>query len=239
MNLLNIQNLEVITADKKILDDFNLEIKAGEIIALMGPNGSGKSTLAQTILGNPNYLVKKGSILFEGKEIQEDELELRSQKGIACIWQSPPEIKGVELFSLLNLIQEIHDGDYDYELADHLLFRETNVNFSGGEKKVAELVQVLNQNPKLLIIDELDSGLDLENLDRVLSALAEEIKKKKIAVLLITHSGEVLKRIKPNKIKILLDGKIICSSSNIEKVLTNIKENGYSNCQNCQEKGRN
>ena len=104
---------------------------------------------------------------------------------------------------------------------------------------MAELDQVLNQNPKLLIIDELDSGLDLENLDRVLSALAVEIKKKKIAVLLITHSGEVLKRIKPHKIKILLDGKIICSSNNIEKVLTNIKENGYSNCQNCQEKGRN
>ena len=236
MSLLKSHNLNVYTKDKKILDDLSFEVQAGEIIALMGPNGSGKSTLAQTILGNPNYKVDSGELLFEGKEIQKDDPEIRAQKGIACIWQNPPEIKGVELFSLLNLIQEIYNGDYDYELADHLLFRETNVNFSGGEKKIAELVQVLNQNPKLLIIDELDSGLDLENLDKVLKALADEIKKKKIAVLLITHSGEVLTRIKPDKIKILLNGKIVCSSKNIKKVLTNIKENGYSNCQNCQER---
>ena len=236
MSLLKSHNLNVYTKDKKIIDDLSFEIQAGEIIALMGPNGSGKSTLAQTILGNPNYKVDSGELLFEGEEIQNDDPEIRSQKGIACIWQNPPEIKGVELFSLLNLIQEIHDGDYDYELADPLLFRETNVNFSGGEKKIAELVQVLNQNPKLLIIDELDSGLDLENLEKVLKALSEEIKKKKIAVLLITHSGEVLTRIKPDKIKILLNGKIICSSKNIKKVLTNIKENGYNNCQNCQER---
>ena len=236
MSLLKSHHLNVYTKDKKILDDLSFEIQAGEIIALMGPNGSGKSTLAQTILGNPNYKVESGELFFEGKEIQEDDPEIRAQKGIACIWQNPPEIKGVELFSLLNLIQEIHDGDYDYELADPLLFRETNVNFSGGEKKIAELVQVLNQNPKLLIIDELDSGLDLENLDKVLKALSNEIKKKKIAVLLITHSGEVLTRIKPDKIQILLNGKIVCSSGNIEKVLTNIKENGYSNCQNCQER---
>lgn len=236
MSLLKSHNLNVYTKDKKILDDLSFEIQAGEIIALMGPNGSGKSTLAQTILGNPNYKVDSGELLFEGEEIQKDDPEIRSQKGIACIWQNPPEIKGVELFSLLNLIQEIHDGDYDYELADPLLFRETNVNFSGGEKKIAELVQVLNQNPKLLIIDELDSGLDLENLEKVLKALSEEIKRKKIAVLLITHSGEVLTRIKPDKIKILLNGKIVCSSKNIKKVLTNIKENGYNNCQNCQER---
>jgi len=236
MSLLKIKKADVFAQDKKILDDFSMEIAAGEIVALMGPNGSGKSTLAQTILGNPAYLLKNGKIIFENQEIQKDEPELRSQKGIACIWQNPPEIKGVELFSLLNLIQEIHDGDYEYDLADSLLFRETNVNFSGGEKKIAELVQVLNQNPKLLIIDELDSGLDLENLDKVLTALQAEIKKKNIAVLIITHSGEVLQRIKPDKIKIMLAGKIVCSSEKVEKVLTNIKENGYSNCQNCQEK---
>jgi Fe-S cluster assembly ATP-binding protein len=236
MSLLKIEKADVFAQDKKILDDFSMEIAAGEIVALMGPNGSGKSTLAQTILGNPAYLLKNGKIVFGNEEIQKDEPELRSQKGIACIWQSPPEIKGVELFSLLNLIQEIHDGDYQYDLADSLLFRETNVNFSGGEKKIAELVQVLNQNPKLLIIDELDSGLDLENLDTVLTALQAEIKKKKIAVLIITHSGEVLQRIKPDKIEIMLAGKIVCSSEKVEKVLTNIKENGYSNCQNCQEK---
>lgn len=160
--------------------------------------------------------------------------EERAKLGLAFVWQQAPAIKGVELFTLLNLIQEIHDGDYDYQLADSLLFREINANFSGGEKKIAELVQVLNQNPRLLIIDELDSGLDIENLKIVLTALKKELKKKNMALLIISHSGAVLEEIKVQRITILRHGELICQSRDVKKMLNTIKKYGYQKCESCQ-----
>ena len=185
-------------------------------------------------MGDPDYMVEAEELSLNGKNLLDLEIEARAQAGMAYIWQQAPEIKGVELFSLLNLIQQLHDGDYDYQLADPLLFRETNVGFSGGEKKIAELVQVLNQKPKLIIIDELDSGLDIENLDKVLSALKKEVQQQKIAILLITHSGAVLEELKPDRIMIMRQGKIICQSQKIEQVLNTIKEYGYQKCEQCQ-----
>lgn len=232
-NLLQISDLTVTVNGQAILQDLSLNIAQGELVSLMGANGAGKSTLARVLLGDPAYLVKSGKIEFLGQDLLKLAPEERAQLGLAHVWQQAPAIKGVELFTLLNLIQEMHDGDYDYELADPLLFRETNVGFSGGEKKIAELVQVLNQQPKLIVIDELDSGLDIENLDKVLTALKKELKAKQVAVLLITHSGAVLEEIKPDRIAILRQGKIICQSQDIQKVLKTIKEYGYQKCENC------
>jgi Fe-S cluster assembly ATP-binding protein len=232
--ILKISNLGV-TADKKsILKNISLNIEAGELIALMGANGAGKSTLVRVLLGDETYRVDAGSIEFLHQDLVALKPEERAKLGLAFVWQQAPAIKGVELFTLLNLIQEIHDGDYDYELADSLLFREINSNFSGGEKKIAELVQVLNQNPKLLVIDELDSGLDIENLGKVLSALKKELKKRKIALLMITHSGAVLDEIKPDRIAIMRHGELICQSRDIKKVLNTIKKYGYQKCESCQ-----
>lgn len=232
--LLDINDLLVTVNEKPILQRLSLKIAAGEFVSLMGANGAGKSTLARVLIGDPDYQIKSGSIKFLDQDLLSLEPEERAKLGLAHIWQQPPAIKGVELFNLLNLIQEIHDGDYDYELADPLLFRETNVNFSGGEKKIAELVQVLNQKPKLIIIDELDSGLDVENLDKVLTALKKEAKAKKIAILLITHSGAVLQEIKPDRVLIMRQGEIICESKDVKKVLKTIKQYGYQKCENCQ-----
>lgn len=234
-NVLNIQQLTVEANHQAILQDLSLSIAVGELVSLMGANGAGKSTLARVLIGDPAYEIKSGQIEFLGQDLLALAPEKRAQLGLAHVWQQPPAIKGVELFTLLNLIQEMHDGDYDYELADPLLFRETNVNFSGGEKKIAELVQVLNQKPQLIIIDELDSGLDIENLDKVLTALKKELAAKKVAVLLITHSGAVLEEIKPAKIAVMRQGKIICQSQNIKKVLKTIKDYGYQKCDHCQK----
>jgi Fe-S cluster assembly ATP-binding protein len=233
-NLLKINDLNVEVDKKLILKNISLTINSGELVALMGANGAGKSTLVRVLLGDDNYQANTGSIRFAGQDLITLKPEERAKLGLAFVWQQAPVIKGVELFTLLNLIQEIHDGDYDYELADSLLFREINSNFSGGEKKIAELVQVLNQNPKLLIIDELDSGLDIENLGKVLTALKKELKKRKMALLIITHSGAVLDEIKPDRIAILRQGELICQSRDIKKVLNTIKKYGYQKCESCQ-----
>lgn len=233
-DILKIKNLNVLADDKLILKDLSLNIAEGELIALMGANGAGKSTLVRALLGDENYQIRSGQIIFRNQNLLALAPEERAKLGLAFVWQQPPAIKGVELFTLLNLVQEIHDGDYDYQLADQLLFREINRNFSGGEKKIAELVQVLNQNPRLLVIDELDSGLDIENLKIVLTALKEELKKRKMALLLITHSGAVLEEIKPQRIMILRHGELICQSRDIKKVLNTIKKYGYQKCESCQ-----
>lgn len=234
--ILEIKDLQVLAGDKLILKNISLKISPGESLALMGANGAGKSTLVRALLGDEDYKIKSGQITFLGKNLLSLKAEERAKLGLAFVWQQPPVIKGVELFTLLNLIQEIHDGDYDYQLADALLFRELNNNFSGGEKKIAELVQVLNQNPRLLVIDELDSGLDIENKKIVLTALKKELKKRKIALLIITHSGAVLEEIKPQKIAILRQGEVICQSRDIKKVLNTIKQYGYQKCENCQNR---
>lgn len=233
-DILKIKNLNVLADDKLILKDLSLNIAEGELVALMGANGAGKSTLVRALLGDENYQIRSGQIIFRNQNLLALAPEERAKLGLAFVWQQPPAIKGVELFTLLNLVQEIHDGDYDYQLADQLLFREINRNFSGGEKKIAELVQVLNQNPRLLVIDELDSGLDIENLKIVLTALKEELKKRKMALLLITHSGAVLEEIKPQRIMILCHGELICQSRDIKKVLNTIKKYGYQKCESCQ-----
>ena len=233
--ILKIKDLNVWANDQLIIKDLSLSIAQGELVALMGANGAGKSTLVRALLGDDSYQIKSGQITFLGKNLLDLTPDERAKLGLAFVWQQAPAIKGVELFTLLNLIQEIHDGDYDYQLADPLLFREINDNFSGGEKKIAELVQVLNQNPRLLVIDELDSGLDLENIQTVLTALKTELKKRNMALLIITHSGAVLQEIKPQRIAILREGELICQSRDIKKVLTTIRKYGYQKCAGCQD----
>ena len=232
--ILEIDKLNIAVNDQSIIKDLSLSINEGELVALMGANGAGKSTLVRALLGDETYQIASGQMTFRKKDLLSLKPEERAKLGLAVVWQQPPAIKGVELFTLLNLIQEIHDGDYDYQLADPLLFREINDNFSGGEKKIAELVQVLNQNPQLLVIDELDSGLDIENLQTVLTALKKELKKSKMALLIITHSGAVLEEIKPDRIAILRQGELICQSRDIKKVLSTIKQYGYQKCESCQ-----
>jgi Fe-S cluster assembly ATP-binding protein len=231
--LLSVKNLKV-TADKKeILKGVNFEIREKEIHALLGPNASGKSTFAQVISGNPKYKITRGKILFLGKDITKLPPEKRVKMGIALAWQTPPPVKGVKFSQLLEKISrekvEVEDGK-------NLFKREINVDFSGGEKKISELIQVLALRPKLAIFDEIDSGLDIKRVEKVAKIIKEKLVKQGISVLIITHSGEILNYLKPNLVSVMLNGKIVCQSKDFERILRTIKKYGYEKCKECLKK---
>jgi len=228
--LLKIEKLKVKANQKEILKGVNLPIREGEIQVLLGPNASGKSSLAQTILGNPKYKVIKGKIFFEGKEITKLPPEKRVRLGITMAWQSPPAIKGVKLSQLL---EKISKQKIEIKEAKSLLEREVNLDFSGGEKRISELLQVLALNPKLVIFDEIDSGLDIKRLEKVAKIIKEELVDKNISILLITHWGQILNFLKPDWTSVMLDGKIICKEKDYKKVLRVIKKYGYEKCKKC------
>jgi len=230
--LLKIEKLRVKSDDKEILKGINLQIKKGEIHALLGPNSSGKSTLANTILGNPKYKITEGKIFFEGKEITKLAPEKRVKLGIALAWQTPPAIEGLKLSQLLQKITK-NPENISRDIGSNLLEREVNVNFSGGEKKISELVQVISLNPKLVIFDEIDSGLDLKRVERVAEIIKEKLIAKGTSILLITHWGQILNYLKPDLVNVMLNGKIICKEKNFRKVLRVIKRYGYEKCKKC------
>ena len=233
--LLRIEKLKVKGNGREILKSVNLQIKRGEVQALLGPNASGKSTLSQVILGNPKYKITQGRIFFEGKEITKLFPEKRARLGIAMAWQSPPAIKGVELSQLLKKIS-VDRGPSSVKLTEArpLLEREINVDFSGGEKKMSELVQVISLNPKLVIFDEIDSGLDIKRLEKTAKIIKKELVDKKVSILLITHSGAILNFLRPNITNVMVDGKIICREKDYKKVLKIIKKYGYEKCKKCK-----
>lgn len=229
--LLKIENLSVRTKEKEILEDLNLEMSPGQMQAVLGPNASGKSTLANVICGNPKYEITKGKIFFKGKNITKIFPEERAKMGIALVWQNPPAIKGVKLADLL---EKISGKEKSGNLGKELLEREVNVNFSGGEKKISELLQVSALSPKLLILDEIDSGLDIRKINQVGKIIKKEFLEKGTAVLMITHSGEMLHYLKPNLVSIMLGKKISCNSKDYKKVLSTIKKYGYEKCRKCR-----
>ncbi len=229
--LLEIKNLEVQAEGKKILKGINLQIRKGQVQALLGPNASGKSTLAQVIAGDKRYKISKGEIVFENKNISKLSPEKRVKLGIALAWQTPPAIKGVKLSSLLPKISkkkpQIKEGK-------ELLEREINVNFSGGEKKISELLQIIALHPKLAILDEIDSGLDIKKLEYISKTIRQALIKKKITLLIITHQGHLLNYLKPDRVNVMIQGKIICQEKNYKKVLRIIKKYGYEKCKKCK-----
>lgn len=248
--MLKIDNLTVRVDGKIIIQDLNLLIKPGEIHVLLGPNASGKSSLAQTIMGNPRYEVMQGKIWFENQDITKLNMEKRAQLGLALSFQEPPSIKGVNLGQILELIGQKKGQkqeavrQIEAELlaqlpaSKKLLNRDLNSRYSGGEKKIAELLQLSALKPKLIIFDELDSGLDLKNLDLILQVIKTQFLSKGIPVMFITHHGQIVDGMQPNWTHVMLDKKIICNSQDYQKVITTIKENGYQKCQHCQSMDR-
>jgi len=222
--MLQINDLHVTIDDKLILKGVNLTIKAGEIVALMGPNGSGKSTLAQVIMGNPEYTITKGSITFNGKDIHELDPDERAKLGLFLSFQYPVEIPGVTVANMLRtavnarrenpisvpdfmrlLYEQFSLLDIKKDFAD----RYVNTGFSGGEKKMTEILQLAVLEPQLALLDETDSGLDIDALQRVATGVNAVHKKLKgMGILIITHYQRILNYIKPDKVIILLDGKI-------------------------------
>jgi len=231
--MLKINNLSVETNGRKILKEVSLEIKKGEIHALLGPNASGKTTLAHTIMGFPNYKIVSGEIFFQGKNIANWPIEKRAKAGIALAFQHPPVVKGVTLSQLLEKTSQRLVETKEFIADSQLLSREVNVGFSGGERKISEIMQIVGLNPKLVILDEIDAGLDLKNLGKLVTVIKDKLLKNGVSVLLITHRGEILKFLEPNITQVMLKGKIICSSNNWRKVWRTINKFSYEKCKQC------
>ena len=226
--ILEVKKLKVEKDRISVLKGVNLRIKKGEIQALLGPNASGKSSLAQVIAGNQNYNIKEGKVFLNGKDITKLAPEKRVKMGLVLTWQSPPGIKGIKLSQLL---PDTTDREpFSYSLLD----REVNINLSGGEKKMSELMQILALEPKLVIFDEIDSGLDLKKIKETAEIIKRELIKKGVAVLLITHSGEILNFLNPKITNVMVNGRIICKNKNYKKILKVIKKYGYDKCKKCQ-----
>ncbi len=242
MSLLSIKNIHTIAEDdhnKKILKGLDLEINKGEIHVIMGPNGSGKSTLANTIFSSPRYIKTEGTISFEGEDITEESTDKIAKKGIFMSFQAPEEIPGVTLANYLKAVKTSIDGKkpsiYEFipqventmkelDMKEEYTKREFNVGFSGGEKKKNEILQMLLINPKLAILDETDSGLDVDAIKTVVKGI-NMYKNDNNAVLIITHSTKILKGLNVDKVHILVDGKIVKTGD--YSLALEIDENGY------------
>lgn len=228
--------------DLVILNDFSLNIGSGEIHAIMGPNGAGKSTLSKAIMGHYKYEISSGDILFNGENISKLEVNERAKKGIFFCMQDPTVIEGVsnseflrtargectgEKVNLYTFIKDMETAMKKVELDGSMLHRSLNHGFSGGEKKKNEILQMLFLKPKFIILDELDSGLDVDSLRIVCENINEYLKENKdVSVLIITHYTRVLEYIKPDYVHILSDGKIKKTGS--YELAFEIEKNGYS-----------
>jgi len=240
--LLQIRDLHANLAEDgtEILKGVNLEINTNELHAIMGPNGSGKSTLANVIMGNPKYKIIKGNILFEEESIVNLPPNERAMKGIFMTFQNPFEIEGIKFSSfLITAYRKLH-GDQDtfsqlnnilkeriqrLNVSNDFLDRLLNVGFSGGEKKKSEILQAYFLKPKLLILDEIDSGLDVDAL-RIVANQIMEIRKRGTSVLIITHYKRILDYLDVDNVHVYIDGKIV-KSGGIE-IANAVEEKGYA-----------
>src|SRR6185503_18107863 len=225
---LEIKNLHVTAADKQILKGVDLHVRPGEFHALMGPNGSGKSTLANAIMGHPNLEVTEGQILFDGQDITEADPDERARAGLFMAFQYPVAIPGVTVTKYLRMVMNAHRearGEPEISLKQ---FRKTveaameltkvprefssrylNEGFSGGEKKRMEILQLALQQPGIAILDETDSGLDIDALNTVAHGVNEVARASDMGVLIITHYQRILHMVQPSRVSIMFEGRIV------------------------------
>ena len=242
--ILEIKDLKVNANEKEILKGINLNINKGEIHVIMGPNGSGKTTTANAILNNPIYTKTNGSVMFEGEDISNLKTDEIARKGIFMSFQLPEEIPGVSVTDFLKFAKNKSTGKpvkifkFRDELKKYMeelsmdpknMERSLNVGFSGGEKKKNEILQMLVLNPKLAILDETDSGLDVDAIKTVSKGI-EMFKNEENSVLIITHNTKILHSLKVDYVHILVDGKIVKTGS--QELAKEIEENGYSQYKN-------
>ena len=246
--LLEIKDLHVNAGEKEILKGLNLNIKKGEVHVIMGPNGAGKSTLANVILNNPQYTKTSGSVEFEGENINNLSTDQIAKKGIFMSFQLPEEIPGISTMNFLKYaknkvtekpvkIFEFKDTvkKYSEELSMNpkLIERNLNVGFSGGEKKKNEILQMLVLNPKLAILDETDSGLDVDAI-RTVSKGIQMYHNKNNGVLIITHNTRILENLKVDYVHILVNGKIVKTGD--MSLAEEIENNGYEEYKKMTER---
>ena len=241
--MLEIKDLHVNIDDKKILKGLNLSVKAGEIHAIMGPNGSGKSTLSSVIAGNEDYEITNGSIIYKNENIEDLSAEERANKGIFMSFQYPVEIPGITVTNFIKtainsnlkargqkemaaneMLKKIRDKANLLEIDSKFLSRSLNEGFSGGEKKRNEIFQMAMLEPSLAILDETDSGLDIDAL-RIVANGVNKIKSSSNAIVIITHYQRLLDHIIPDYVHVLQDGKI--AKSGTKELAFELEEKGY------------
>jgi len=250
--MLQIEDLQVEVGGRVILKKVNMEIPPGETHILFGPNGSGKTSLMMTIMGFSGYKVTYGKIIFKGEDITHMPIHERARLGIGVSFQRPPTINGLKTRSVVEICGQGRSFNID-ELAERLSFsdfldRDVNYNFSGGEIKRSEMLQLLAQDPDLVLLDEPESGVDLENIviigDTINTLLNRGVKLKKSqshrqqvenrskSALVITHTGHILDYITADKGQVLYNG-VLCCSRNAREILGWITEYGYEECVKC------
>jgi Fe-S cluster assembly ATP-binding protein len=244
MSELQIRNLHVAAGDKQILKGLDLEVRSGEVHALMGPNGSGKSTLANVIMGHPGLEITEGTIVFDGKDITEADPEDRATAGLFMAFQYPVSVPGVTVTKYLRMVMNSHRqarGEEEISLKD---FRKTveaameltnvprefttrylNEGFSGGEKKRMEILQLALQQPKVAVLDETDSGLDIDALNVVANGVNTVAKDSGMGVLIITHYQRILHIVQPDRVSIMYDGRIVREGG--PELVSELEAKGY------------
>ena len=239
---IEIKNLNVNINDKSILNNYNLVINKGEIHAIMGPNGTGKSTLSKVIMGSPNYVITSGDIIVDGTSILEKTTDERSRMGIFLVYQNPISIEGIsnsefirtalnqqqdKPVGLYEFVQKMEQGMNELKMDSSMMHRSLNQGFSGGERKKNEILQMKFLKPKFIILDELDSGLDVDSLKIVCDNINDYLKENPdTSLLLITHYTRILEYIKPTHVHMMKDGTITLSGDyNLAK---KIEKYGYN-----------
>lgn len=237
--LLSVQDLHVTTETREILHGVSVEVKAGETVVLLGPNGAGKSTLASAVMGAPGLKVTSGKMMFDGADITEMPVDERARAGIFMAWQAPVEIPGVSVSEVLlasecsstrssrpSIHQQLATYTRALELSPFILRRELNVGLSGGEKKKLEILQMMALAPKLAILDETDSGLDVDAARTVSRAVRDYQKEQGTALLIVTHNARILQELTVDKVYVLVDGKVAKTGDG--KLIEKIEKDGFS-----------
>ena len=240
METLKVKNLTVSIEGKKILDDVNLEVKRGEVVALMGPNGSGKSTLAYAIMGHPSYTIDSGEVIYKDQNILELSPDKRAKLGIFLSFQYPQEVPGVSVSNflrtaynnlkntkvdVLNFLKKINEKMELLNIEKQFAQRHLNDGFSGGEKKKCEILQMAVFEPEIAVLDETDSGTDVDALKTIGEGVNKIKESTKAGVLVITHYNRILKYLKPDRVYIMMKGKIVKEGNH--ELADEIESKGY------------
>ena len=246
--LLQVSNLSAGTEDKPILHNISLEVGAGETHVLMGPNGAGKSTLGHVIMGDPQYIVSEGNIVFDGQDVTELAADKRSLAGIFLSYQAPVEVPGVPLYTFLRTItqmrpelkttarkfrQRVNEIADELDMDESFLTRELNVGFSGGEKKKIEMLQLLLLKPKLAILDETDSGLDVDALKIVSKGIEAYRRDCDGALLMITHNTRILDKLSVDRTHVMVHGNLV--EEGPADLITEIDTHGFGRFEQALE----
>ena len=242
--MLKVQDLWVSVGGREILKGVNFSMNYGEIHTLFGPNGAGKTTFMMTLMGFPKYKIGQGRIYFKGEEITDKDVYERARLGLGVSFQRPPTVRGVTLKKMIEIItddQKDTEGVMNIVEKLHLsghLDRGLNDGFSGGEMKRSELLQLMVQRPDLVLIDEPESGVDIENIALVGEAInnllgKDKVKDQRRGAIIITHTGYILDYVNTDKGYIIIDGNLVCGG-NPRDILSEIKKHGYRRCAECR-----